>query len=172
MFSASIYKVIICSICLLTTAELAEAHPLKAPQQNIQIGYAAAGFDVVSYFEAGEPEQGSDEFTLTHNGVKYRFASAANMQKYLSNPARYRPQYGGYCALGLTVGRKFPVDPSIYKLVDDRLYFYRNYRFRDKWTKNAHRNIELANHNWELVRHIDDAALAKNTPEGVKKARP
>lgn len=38
------------------------------------------------------------------------------------NPQKYLPAYGGYCAYGLGVGKKFVADPEVWKIVDGKLY--------------------------------------------------
>lgn len=45
---------------------------------------------------------------------------------FKANPAKYEPQCGGWCAFGMTVQDKFPVDPTKYRVIDDRLYLFLN----------------------------------------------
>ena len=172
MIGKSIGWVVTCLMFWTILGPPALAQHPKAPNQNIQSGFGAAGYDIVSYFQEDGPKPGSAEFSVIHNGVRYQFASARNLALYLSDPEQYTPQYGGYCALGLSVGRKFPIDPMMYNLVNDQLYLFRNARFRDSWAKKSDQNIERGDHNWPLVRELEDAELSARPPEGVINSRP
>jgi YHS domain-containing protein len=79
--------------------------PLSA-QRVMQVntdegGLAIYGYDPVAYFTDGKPVLGSAAFTATHDGATWRFASAAHRELFVKSPARYAPQYGGYCAFGV-----------------------------------------------------------------------
>ena len=69
-----------------------------------------AGHDTVAYFTENKPVVGSERYTAQHDGAVYRFASAANRGQFRANPAKYAPAYGGYCAFGASLGKKFDVD--------------------------------------------------------------
>jgi YHS domain-containing protein len=71
----------------------------------------AHGYDVVAYFTDGNAVVGNDQYTAEYDGAKYRFASADNRDKFQANPDKYAPQFGGYCAFGTAMGRKFDGDP-------------------------------------------------------------
>src|SRR3546814_5820505 len=56
-------------------------------------GLAIRGYDPVAYFNDGRPVEGKDEFTYSHEGTVWRFATAANRDAFAADPARYAPQY-------------------------------------------------------------------------------
>ena len=85
-----------------------------------------AGHDAVAYFTEGKPVVGSAEFTAQHDGAVYRFASAANRDRFQADPDKYAPAYGGYCALGTSFGKKFEVDGKAFEIVEGRLYVNKN----------------------------------------------
>jgi YHS domain-containing protein len=89
-------------------------------------GIGLDGYSPVSYFTAGGPEKGDPAFAVEHNGVTYHLTSAAQVEMFKANPAKYEPQCGGWCAFGMTVEDKFPVDPTKYRVIDDRLYLFLN----------------------------------------------
>ena len=64
-----------------------------------------AGHDAVAYFTQNKPVLGKSEFTAVHNDAIYRFSSAANRDAFNSNPEKYAPAYGGFCAFGTTFGK-------------------------------------------------------------------
>ena len=75
-----------------------------------------------------------------------------------ANPGRYAPQYGGYCAFGVSVGAKFDGDPTLFRVVDGKLYFNLNPEIQTKWLKDIYGNIANANGNWAKIR---DKSLAE-----------
>ena len=60
-------------------------------------GLALRGYDPVAYFTVGQAMVGDPRFTAKLDGATYRFASAANREAFLKNPAKYVPAYGGFC---------------------------------------------------------------------------
>jgi hypothetical protein len=91
-------------------------------------GVALGGFDPVSYFAegGGTPLRGDPALTAEHEGRRYRFASAANRDRFVADPERFEPAYGGWCSYAVANGYKFEVDPESYLVADGRLLlFYR-----------------------------------------------
>ena len=117
-------------------------------------GLAAHGHDVVAYFTAGAPTLGSDKFALAHNGAAYRFASQANLDAFKANPAKYEPAYGGFCAYGVALGKKFDGDPRYWKIVDGRLYLNLNGDIQAEWSKDVPGNLSKSEANWTKIRDV------------------
>ena len=111
LFRAFRTAVIGVGLALATIAAPASAET----EVNINDGYAVHGYDVVAYFTKGQPTKGSDEFQATYDGATYRFASAEHRDLFTADPAKYAPQYGGYCAFGTAMGRKFDGDPNAWR---------------------------------------------------------
>ena len=100
----------------------------EAKHANLKDGLAVGGYDVVSYFQGDEPEKGSKSIVTSHEGVTYRFSSENNKQKFLDNPDKYIPAYGGWCAYAMGVsGDKVKIDPETFKIIDDKLYLFYNF---------------------------------------------
>ncbi|MAX23295.1 MAG: YHS domain protein [Phycisphaeraceae bacterium] len=87
-------------------------------------GIALEGYSPVSYFTEGKAQKGSPKFTADYNGVTYHFTSAKQVAQFKANPAKYEPAYGGWCALGMAIEDKLPVDPTLYKIVDGKNYLF------------------------------------------------
>lgn len=111
---------------------------------------AAGGYDVTSFF-TGAPVAGAAQFTATHNGATYRFASAANRARFVANPVAYAPQYGGYCAWAVSQGYTAPGRPQHWRVVDNKLYFNYNGEIQSRWERNIPGFISSANTNWPTV---------------------
>ena len=109
----------------------------------------AKGYDVVSYFTDGRPEQGSGRYTVEYGGVKWQFTSREHRDLFAADPQRYAPQYGGFCSWGVSIGKLFDVDPvNGWKIVDGKLYMNFNAEINDTFSKDPHGFITKANRNW------------------------
>lgn len=87
-------------------------------------GIGIDGYSPVSYFTAGRAEQGDPRFNVEHEGVTYYLTSQRQVELFQANPQQYVPRCGGWCALGMAVQDKFPVDPTLFKIVDGKLYLF------------------------------------------------
>ena len=150
-------------LALATLAGAAKAET----EININDGYAVHGYDVVAYFTKGRPTKGSDEFQATYDGATYRFASAEHRDIFTADPAKFAPQYGGYCAFGTAMGRKFDGDPNAWKVVDDKLYLNLNKNVQERWLSDVPGFIRGADNNWPVIRSISDASLESSPPAGL-----
>jgi YHS domain-containing protein len=131
------------------------AQPALAEKAPVYTGLfgntAVGGYDPVAYFNAGRPVRGSKEFTATHKGAEFRFASAANRDAFKADPDRYAPQYGGYCAWAVSQGYTASGDPRVWKIVDGKLYLNYNAEVGRTWEKDVTGHIARANANWPQV---------------------
>lgn len=114
-------------------------------------GVAVGGYDPVAYFDGGKPAKGSPEITLEHNGAIWRFATDASRKAFEADPAKYAPQYGGYCAWAVSRGYTAKGDPNAWRIVDGKLYLNYNKDVQRTWSKNIAANVAKANANWPKV---------------------
>jgi hypothetical protein len=122
-------------------------------------GLAAHGYDVVAFFTEGNALLGSDANAVAHNGGTYRFASKANLDTFKQSPARYEPAYGGFCAYGVALGKKFDGDPRFWKIVDGKLYLNLNGDIQTEWSKDVPGNVAKAEKNWARIHGVAAASL-------------
>jgi YHS domain-containing protein len=114
---------------------------------------AVQGYDVVSYQQGdGVPQKGDQHIVGYHDGATYLFANKDNLKTFDANPAKYVPAYGGYCAYGVTKGKKFIADPLAYRLVDGKLYLNLDKGVQKVWLKDVPGNIETANEKWTEIK--------------------
>ena len=135
------------------TLAVAAAFVVSVPAQAGKVntaddGLAISGYDPVAYFTDDAAIQGSADFTASHDGANYRFASAANRDAFVANPDKYAPKYGGYCAYAASKGALAPVDPEAFKVVDDRLYLNYSKTVQGIWSEDIPGNIAKADANW------------------------
>jgi YHS domain-containing protein len=64
---------------------------------------ALHGYDTVAYFTQRKTVKGSDKYTATYKNAIYQFSNAVNRELFRGNPAKYAPQFGGYCGMGVTM---------------------------------------------------------------------
>jgi YHS domain-containing protein len=134
---------------------------VKAQAQSIDYntkkGYAAHGYDVVSYFD-GTPKEGVKELTFTYDGIKYKFTNKANLEKFKNNPTAFLPEYGGYCAYAVAVnGKKVNVNPETYEIRDGKLYLFYNAgktNTLELWLNESPNTLKVkADKNWEKIKN-------------------
>ena len=114
-------------------------------------GLAVSGHDPVAYFTSGKPVKGSASFEHSWSGARWRFATAANRDLFVKDPARYAPQYGGYCAFAVSRNYTAPSDPNAWRIIDGKLYLNYNLQVREMWSAKAAKNIVKGDANWPTL---------------------
>ena len=84
-------------------------------------------------------------------GSTFQFASMAHREAFVEDPAKYAPQYGGYCAYGVAKGYKAKVDPEAFSVVHGRLYLNYSEAVRTRWLSDVPGYIQQADANWPEV---------------------
>ena len=120
---------------------------------------AVQGYDVVSYQTGKRPVRGNGHYVATYNGASYLFSSSANQEVFEKNPEKYVPAYGGFCAFGVSVGKKFIGDPEVWRIVDGRLYLNLDTSIQSDWLKDVPGRIASANNNWSKIKDKNPATL-------------
>ena len=118
-----------------------------------------SGYDPVAYFTEGKPMRGSGYHVANHEGVTYAFATKENKEMFEATPDKFVPAYGGYCAYGAAVGKKFVSDPEVWKVVDATLYLNSDKGIQGKWNKDIPGYIKKADANWKEIKDKAPADL-------------
>jgi YHS domain-containing protein len=105
---------------------------------------AIRGYDTVAYFTQGKAVPGNNAFVTEWMGAKWKFASQQHLDLFKASPDRYAPQYGGYCAYGVSQGYLVKVDPEAWSVIDGKLYLNYDAKVQALWKKDAARYIKLA----------------------------
>ncbi len=111
-----------------------------------------SGYDPVAYFTDARPTRGSGYHVTVHDGVTYVFTSEEHKRLFTANPQKYLPAYGGYCAYGVAVGKKFVAESEVWKVVDGTLYLNLDKGIKDKWEKDIPGYIKKAEANWSDIK--------------------
>ncbi|MEL0659534.1 YHS domain-containing (seleno)protein [Psychromonas arctica] len=146
---------------LVSTALLASSFAFAA---NIEVNandndLAIKGYDTVSYFTEGTPTKGSDKYTAAYNGAVYHFASADNRDLFKEDPAKYAPQYGGFCAFGVALNQKFDTDPTAWHIKGDKLYLNLNKDVQKKWLTDVPGYLKQSQGNWTTIKGLTTAQI-------------
>ncbi|HUI51336.1 MAG TPA: YHS domain-containing (seleno)protein [Terriglobales bacterium] len=111
-------------------------------------GVAIQGYDPVAFFTQNKPVPGSPQFQSSYKGATYHFASAEDKAAFDANPAKYEPQFGGFCAYGVSVGRLVPIKVEAFQIVNGRLLLQYDLDVKDKFNKDQTGNLQKADQNW------------------------
>jgi len=129
----------------------------NAVETNSLVG--VGGYDLVSYHTSKKPLPGNGNHVVQHKGVNYLFSSKANAEEFEANKAKYLPAYGGYCAFGASVGKKFIADPTVWEIVDGQLYLNLDNGIKTIWVKDIPGNIKNADKQWPKIKDVAAADL-------------
>ncbi len=110
------------------------------------------GYCVVCYQTADKAVKGSEKFSTDYQGKTYYFADQGALDTFKKSPAKYVPEYDGWCAYGVTFGKKIPVDPTVFSVVDGKLYLNKNKKVGKIFEKDTEKNIEKADTEWKKIK--------------------
>ncbi|NJN21151.1 MAG: YHS domain-containing protein [Leptolyngbya sp. RL_3_1] len=127
------------------------AGSFKQPVVYAEGGIALKGADPVAYFTDATYVAGDAAHSYDWNGATWHFASAENRDQFASDPEKYAPQYGGYCAWAVSQGNTAAIDPNAWEIVDGKLYLNYNQKVKDRWVEDIPGNISQADQNWPQV---------------------
>jgi hypothetical protein len=127
------------------------AQPTSGTTYNATGGIALNGYDVVAYFTDGRAVRGAAAFSQVWRGTRWLFASASNRDAFIAAPEKYAPQFGGFCAYGVSRGYAVDIDPNAWSIVDGRLYLNYSKSVQRTWDKDRSGYIKRAETNWPAV---------------------
>jgi YHS domain-containing protein len=122
--------------------------PVNAVADGEAANLLLKGADVVVYFTQGAYQPGKAEFSSRHEGVDLRFASAEHKALFEREPAKYLPQFGGYCANGIVYGIPWGGDADTWKIIDGKLYIFGGQASKDAFELDEANNLALAKQYW------------------------
>ena len=141
-------KTFLIAAALATLASFVHAGEVVNIDKN---GLALQGYDPVAYFTDGKPVKGSPEFTASYKGATYQFASAEHREMFSQSPAKYEPQFGGFCGYAASINKLAVIDPSYFQVLHDRLILQHNKKAWDLWHQDVEGNLKKADSNWPTL---------------------
>lgn len=136
--SQMIQRTLLVFALLITSIGLTHAADPINTLEKALFGYkpndiAIRGYDTVAYFTEDKPVMGSSENATEWMGATWHFASQEHLDSFIENPEAYAPQYGGYCAYGVSQGYLVKIEPDQWTIVDDKLYLNFDEEVQTKW---------------------------------------
>ncbi|MGI9425198.1 MAG: YHS domain-containing (seleno)protein [Hyphomicrobiaceae bacterium] len=135
-------------------------------EYNVSKGTTVAGHgvafranDVVALVTGLGVVPGQAKHTHVHDGVAYYFASEETMKQFAATPEKYMPQYGGYCAFGVAVGKKLDGSPRFADIVDGKLYLFLNAGVFRKYEEDKAGVLAKAAANWPGMHRVSVAEV-------------
>ena len=119
-------------------------------------GVTLKGYDPVSYFTDMKPEMGMSDLSYEWGGATWHFTSKDHLKMFKENPAKYAPQFGGYCAYALSINKLVPADPAYWTLDNGKLYLNVNADAQKLFRKDQMSNISNAEMNWKTLSKTED----------------
>jgi YHS domain-containing protein len=122
--------------------------PVRAVALDGDAHVMLTGHDMVAYFTLGRHEAGLAQFKTLHQGVTFRFMNAEHKALFDADPAKYIPQYGGYCASGISYAIPWGGDADSWRIVGGKLYMFGGEASRAAFELDLQRNLALADGYW------------------------
>lgn len=145
--------ILILLLFFLPMTSLAQQDKTKKEYNLSGPSLAIEGFDPVAYFTQSKAVKGIAANAVVYDGVTYHFSSLQNKETFKAAPARYEPQYGGWCAYAMGKnGEKVEIDPETFKILDGKLYLFYNKYFNNtlkSWNKDENGLRSKADQNWQ-----------------------
>ena len=114
-------------LILLSAITFAQKDPIFSTNDG-----AIKGYDPVAYFNQSEAVKGKSEYTTIWKEADWYFSSKENLEAFKADPEKYGPQFGGYCAFGVSKGALYKIEPDAWKIVDGKLYLNYNKSIQQK----------------------------------------
>ena len=142
---------------IVFTAAMAAGGASAFADDSVNTGYfggvAIMGYDPVAYFTDGKAVKGSEEFSYDWLGTPWHFANAKHREMFMSEPLKYAPQYGGYCAGEVVFGSvTINIDPEAFKIIDGKLYLVYQKDAATWLAENAGDAMPKATANWPKIK--------------------
>ncbi|WP_205967547.1 YHS domain-containing (seleno)protein [Aquisalinus luteolus] len=142
------------ALCTVTTQAIAE------DEYNVSTGatlegkpLGVHGVDTVALSTYNAVAEGNARHTVVEDGVAYYFASEETARLFKANPGKYIPQYGGFCAYAVALGKKLDGDPYFADIEDGKLYLFVNADVFEKYKKNKAKILRDAEKMWPSIKH-------------------
>jgi YHS domain-containing protein len=103
----------------------------------------------VAFFTDKKPVMGKPEISAKQDGAIYFFATKEHRDLFKKEPAKYVPEFGGYCAYGVSRNKLVKIDVDAFQIVDGKLLLQYDKGVRDTFNKDSKGNLVKANQNWQ-----------------------
>jgi len=135
-------------LCAATSVVGAQTKPLVNVDSE---GVGIHGYDPVVFFSEGKAVKGDPQYSSSYAGAIYHFRSNDDKLAFEKDPAKYAPQYGGYCAMAMAMGKQEDADPTFFLVHDGKLLLQRNEKAHTMFMKDPAGNHKKADEQWKRL---------------------
>jgi YHS domain-containing protein len=128
-------------------ADAGKKRPLRNVDKN---GVILKGYDPVAYFRQSRPVKGNPKYSSKYEGATYYFASEEDKAEFEKTPAKYAPQYGGFCANSMSKHKLRDSDPNHFLIYKGKLYVCSGESAIKEFSAKPELKIQAADKNWEF----------------------
>ncbi|WP_411820359.1 YHS domain-containing (seleno)protein [Hyphococcus formosus] len=147
------------SAAAFLAAAIVQSQAFAADEYNVSSGNTLSGsplgvhgVDTVVLSKFGAVTDGNASHAVVYDGVSYYFSTKKTAKLFEADPQSYLPQYGGFCAFAVALGKKLDGDPRYADIVDGKLYLFVNDEIFRKYKKNPGKIIKDAERKWPNIR--------------------
>ena len=117
--------------------------------KELLTGDAIHGYDPVAYFTENKAVKGNENIHYGYEDATWYFSSQENLELFKSDPGKYSPQFGGYCAFAVSRGFSADSDPEAFEIIEGKLYLCADGNVKELWLKERESEIQNAQGNWK-----------------------
>ena len=141
------------ALLLLTIFSVITSNTAFAGEINKSFfGTTIKGYDITAYFNSAKPTKGEKTYNHEWKDAKWLFGSEQERDLFAQTPEKFAPQYGGFCANAMSLGKKVKGDPEIWRIIDNKLYLFYAKKGRERWQSNTTQWIKDANKHWPRLK--------------------
>lgn len=160
------FKIISTFAIASSLAMCATSPALAEDEYNVTTGFTldgaglgVHGADTVVLSTLNAVAPGDASIAVVHDGVAYYFASQLSAERFKADPDRYLPQYGGFCAYAVALGKKLDGDPRYADIVDGKLYLFVNAAVYARYLADKENTLRTAEQKWPQIKHAPVESL-------------
>jgi len=116
---------------------------------------AVAGYCPVAYQMSSKATKGDEQFSVIRNGYEFHMANETGKTAFLKDPDKYTPRYRMNCAYGISGNKRFPVDPTVFSVVDGKTYLFFDKQSKVSFVAGVKERIQKADENWKVLKDMN-----------------
>ncbi|MDW3191840.1 MAG: YHS domain-containing (seleno)protein [Cytophagales bacterium] len=158
---SALFPGLLIMVLAMTTASFIGPDPVDEVRMEYNVDeehVAVKGYSVVAYHRDQKPIKGSSRYSHEHNGINYQFQNPEELALFTDAPEKYLPKYGGYCAYGVSIGKRLDINPKNFKMIDGELYLFllkEDFDSLKEWEKhNEKKMADKADAKWEVLSRV------------------
>lgn len=109
------------------------------------------GICPVSYIQRNKAIPGHPVLKYNYKRQLYYFANRSAREAFVKDPQKFLPRYDRYCAEGVSRGKRYPADPTVFIVHEQRTYLFFDVEARIKFLINPYLMTAHADGQWKTL---------------------